>query len=197
MRRCTPPLPGAVADGEARSRPKPSTVVPGSSLRGELRPGDRLVVRFEDDMEYGHERMVLWLMFGDADGASEYVILSPNGDLYSEACADWKEAIVMTGLERYPAAGLPPNLAQFTDPLDKTAVRNQVKKGRLEAARLRKAEPDCPVAKAPESAFDWQGKSLNIPVVAWRDEVRSQGRLPLHRFTRKAGPHLCRRPTTL
>ena len=68
--------------------------VAGSTLLGHLQPGDRLVVRFEDDMDYGYERLILWPVFGDGD----FVVLTPNGDLYSESEGNWKEAILMTGL---------------------------------------------------------------------------------------------------
>ena len=113
---------GGVAAAAARVGQKPGTVVSGSSLHGPLLPGDRLVVRFEDDRNYGHERLVLWPVFAGDNGASEYVILTADGDMYSESLDDWNEAIVMTALGAYPARGMPPNLVQFSLLLEDTEL---------------------------------------------------------------------------
>ena len=111
LRPCMVPS-GALGAGGGEKR-KTGVSVAGSSLLGLFQPGDRLVVRFEDDMDYGHERLIPCPVFGDGG----FIVLTPDGDLYSESESDWKEAILMTGLKSYPARGMPPELVQFELPM--------------------------------------------------------------------------------
>ena len=87
-------------------------------------------------MEYGHERLILWPVFGDGD----YVVLTAVGDLYSDSDCDWKEAILMTGLKSYPARGMPPELVQFKLPMEDPEILAQIKLGRTKAFALRRED---------------------------------------------------------
>ena len=68
-----------------RCRPRSAeagTVVSESSRHGLLLPGYLLVVRFEDDMNYGHESLVLWPVFAGDHGASKYVIVTTDKNMH-------------------------------------------------------------------------------------------------------------------
>ena len=182
LRPCLVPS-GALGAGGGEKR-KPGVSVTGSTPRGLLQPGDRLVVRFEDDMDYGHERLIQWTVFGDGD----FVVLTPDRDLYSESEGDWKEAILMTGWKAYPARGMPPELVQFELPMEDSEVSAQIKLGRTEASARRRDEAARVVAPSPRKAFTWQGKALKIPGVTWADEVRARVARPKFRVRRKAPP---------
>ena len=143
-----------------------------STLCGLLRPGDKLIVTYEGDPGYGHERLVLWPAFAGDDGADEYVILTAGGDMYSEALTDWKDVIIMTGKSTYPTTGVPAELVQFALPMERGAVLREIKRGRAEARNLRRSEPARKVAEVPTGGFDWHGKALDLPKVSWLDNLR-------------------------
>ena len=152
LRPCMVPS-GALGAGGGEKR-KPGVSVAGSTLLGLLQPGDRLVVRFEDDMDYGHARLILWPVFCDGD----FVVLTPDGDLYSESESDRKEAILMMGLKSYPARGMPSELVRFELPIEDSEVSAQIKLGRTEAFALRRDEATRVVAPSPSKASCGKGR---------------------------------------
>ena len=171
----------------ASSRPKPGTMVPASSLRGHLLPGDRVIVKFANDPGYGHERLILWPVFAQDEKACEWVILTEAGDLYSEGVEDWTGGMITTGLAAYPARNMPEFLVQFTMPVDQAEVLAKIKLGRAEAQRLRADTPHRLPASVPINGYDWEGRSLIIPKAPWLDGALSALR-PNRRVLKKAAP---------
>ena len=156
----------SAASGAGSEKRKPGVSVAGSSMLRLLLPGDRLVVRFEDAVEYGHERLILWPVFGDGD----YVVLTADGDVYSESESDWKEAILMTGLKSNSAGGMPPEPVLFELTIVDPEILSQIRLGRAEALALRREEAARVVAPAPSKAFMWRGEALKSFGVMWADE---------------------------
>ena len=74
-------------------------------------PGLRVAVTCEDDPDWLHERLLLWVIEPDRS-----VVLTPDGDMYEEMRDTWLTAQIMTGRRHFTIG--PANVVAFADPLE-------------------------------------------------------------------------------
>ena len=119
--------------------------------------GLRVVVTYEDDPGWLHERLLLWVIEPD-----RFVVLTPDGDMYEETQDTWLTAQIMTGRRYFPLG--PANVVAFADPLEDAEMRRHITEGRSEEDRISAAESHT-VTAGPGSYFNWSGelKALSTP----------------------------------
>ena len=115
-----PLLAGAVVAWPPAKR-GPDLGVPGEALRQkQLQPGRRLLVCFDDDPGWWHERLLIY-----PEWDSHWWVLSGDGDLYTEDMKDWVTVYDTTGSRDYPD-GLQGGLVQFSHPVDDDELLNLI-----------------------------------------------------------------------
>ena len=107
-----------------------------AQLSADRRPGSHLIVRYPDPVDPGwaHERLVLWSCAGDVTGVTTSIVLTPDGDVYEEAEADWETAEVFT--IEYPAWASAFKIRQFDEPMIRAAVIRHINIARREVKRV-------------------------------------------------------------
>ena len=69
-------------------------------------PGRRFLVKFGEDLGFVHERVSLWPLLSAIEGGpvASCAIVTPHGDVYEEAVADYRGfTLVEDGAAEYPA----------------------------------------------------------------------------------------------
>ena len=131
-----------------------------------FRPGLRLLVSYETDPGWHHERLLLSPVIND-----DWVVLTPDDDVYAESLSDWKSVEVLSGLGTYPASVVG-GVVQFGEPLGDEELLRLVATARETAVQERALRPgriypaDCSVA------LSWDGGALAVPPLAWHARVR-------------------------
>lgn len=137
-----------------------------------LRPGLRLLVTFEGEPGWHHERVLLYPWLGD-----QWIILMPDGDEYAEALGWWNTRSVLTGKEAYPAEAIG-RLVQFREPIDDETLLEVVVRARKMAAKELRLRPGVVPPPSQAVALSWDGTPLAIP-------RRTVGECIARRFGRK------------
>ena len=155
----------------------------------QFRPGLRLLVTYDDDPDYHHERI---LEYPVAPG--EWVIRTPDGDEYAEEVSSWSDILVMSGRRVYPERVR--EVVAFEPPLDKAELLELIRQGRLESDRLC-AERGVEMPTEPPSAVDWDKGSMDMPVRPWLEGLRARI-IPVRRGAGRGGgaPTQKRKPGT-
>lgn len=125
-----------------------------------LKPGSRLVVEYNGKRGVAHERLLLWPVTGTPTALS-YVCLTPGGDIYEEALADFTRVWDVTGTSRYPDDA-PSDLVQFANAPTDEEMEAYYEHGRSVAeANLR--DQGVEGARAPGDCYDWTGSVVPLP----------------------------------
>ena len=118
--------------------------------------GTRLLVRYEDDPRYWHERLVVQRVFNDGG----WIIYTPHGDLYFEDYDCWAEALEREGprYDRVPARVSESGdfLVSFGEPIGGVAFDALA----IDACEV--AQPRCP------SGFATGTAPFETPLALWR-----------------------------
>ena len=158
-----------------------------AALKSRFRPGLRLLVSYETDPGWHHERVLLSPVIDN-----DWVVLTPDDDVYSESLSDWKSVEVLTGLDTYPASVVR-GVVQFGEPLGDEELLRFVASARETAVQERALRPgriypaDCSVA------LSWDGGALAIPPPAWHARVRGLSSSRRHLVVSRPRPRF-RRP---
>ena len=150
--------------------------VPGDSLsHSQLQPGKRLLVKFSDDPQWWHERVLLYEVW-----SGEWMILTADDDEYSEVLADWIEVHDISGKEKYPT-GLRGGVVRFSEAMSDDELLRRILQARRLAYGVRRNYPGRSAPEELVSWFSWTGARQPLSVESVVDKVR-------RRFTSKTTP---------
>ena len=124
-----------MAAGGAVPLPLADVSASRAALRSRFRPGLRLLVSYEMDPGWHHERVLLSSVIDD-----DWVVLTPDDDVYSESLSDWKSVEVLTGLDAYPGSVVG-GVVQFGEPLTDEELLRFVARARETAVQERALRP--------------------------------------------------------
>ena len=131
-----------------------AAVPAAGGLRG--LPGDLFLVRFELDPGWDHERLLLWPVTN-----TEWMILTPDGDCYSENLGDYSRVRKMSG-KGYPAGV--ENVVAFELPLTTAQLSEWVTSGRKQARAARLTRHVTLAGPEPTVGIDgWSGERFALP----------------------------------
>ena len=184
-----------LVDGAGAAEPalSPAQGGPGVALqRRHLLPGRRLLVRFEDDPGYWHERVLLWPSWEHA-----WWITTGDGDTYEETPEDWAGAYDVTGRAAWPQ--LDGGMVQFAAPLPNDELLQMIVEKRSQVDReYADTHQNEPAPKKMPGWHNWRGELSNLPKrlrgfadrTAAEDRAAAPGRMP-------SGPALGTSPADL
>ena len=125
--------------------------------------GTRLLVRYEDDPGYRHERLVVQRVFN----VGGWIVNMPHGDLYFEDYCHWAEALEREGprYDRVPArvSELGDFLASFGEPIGRIAFGALAIDAREAARQECDAHPERAPAEVAERIRNWNRSLRNAP----------------------------------
>ena len=136
-----------------------------------IEPGSRLLVCYNEDPGFLHERVALWPA---SDTVWVYGVPGPER-LYAQPDADFCFKAEVTAIGGMPADVKRYEVVSFASPLTNDELDDLIREGRREAererARLQLAAP----SRLPAASYDWQGTIRGLP----------GGWLPRFRFNAK------------
>ena len=130
------------------------------------RPGSLVLVRFEGDPGFWHERLLL-ARVGRAE--ERWIVLTGDSDMYAERLSDWVEALPINGGYAYPGH-VEGHVVQFSHPLSRAELGERILEGRKLAKDLEAAE-GLGASPLKTDALDWNGERFTV------DELGLLGRL--------------------
>ena len=146
-----------MGDGGAVPLPLADVSVSRAALKLRFRPGLRLLVSYETDPGWHHERVLLSPIIDD-----DWLVLTPDDDVYSESLSDWKSVEVLTGLDTYPASVVG-GVVQFGEPLGDEELLRLVASSRETAVQERALRPGRIYPADGSVVFSWDRGALAIP----------------------------------
>ena len=154
-----------MADGGAAPPPLGDVSVSEAALKAQFRPGLRLLVSFETDPGWHHERVLLAPVIDD-----DWMVLTPDDDRYAESFGDWKSVDILTGKDSYPTSATG-GLVQFGEPLDDEELVRLAVAARETASRERALRPGRIYPASHALGLSWDGGVMAIPPPAWQDRL--------------------------
>ena len=139
-------------------------------------PGSRLLVYFEDDPGWGHERLVTWPL-----SSERLLVLTGDGDHYDEAVGDYSYVADISGSTDLPAHVV--KSVSFEEALTPADVLGYVTEGRRLAGDVAANES----LSAPPSQSEylaWDGTRCSVPgdwTSRWRLRRKTGKDLPVRR----------------
>ena len=131
-------------------------------------PGQRLLVEFDEDPGYSHERLLLWPVFSDEE---EWIVLTPHWDRYLERRCDWSSVFLMNGRRVFPDSAQP-EVIHFEAVVDDEAFAEEVGAARLEARTEQVSLPGRVAAAEPATGLTWDGGTRELPSSGIGDAIR-------------------------
>ena len=124
-----------------------------------LVPGSRWLVRYQDDLDWWHERVFAWPITN-----TRWVVRTFDGDQYDENLGDYERMEAMDNSGRYPDGVV--QVVSFSRRLAQEEMQECVRDGRAEGERIRAAERLF-TPQEPTVMVDWWGSEEVVPGNSW------------------------------
>lgn len=180
----------SLANGAVVPLANPDGSRPGS-WREQLLPGARIGVRYGEDPNFVHERILGW-----PASDSAWLILTPHDHEYIEDFDDWTAVFPLTGLGGYGDHVLDSDeVIAFESPLEDAALVEFVTRARRLVRVAQRDEPAVYPARAsePKDYVDWDGGRTAMPAEGRVSSLRDRTGLfgvgrPKRRVSFKSAP---------